>query len=79
MTDGAAGPQEARRRWRLAGLVGWPARRDSNPRPSVPKTDALSTELRAGGGGKPRPRRAATLVWYGNGAGRDSAGPAWAR
>ena len=27
----------------------WPARRDSNPRPSVPKTDALSTELRAGG------------------------------
>ena len=26
---------------------GWRARRDSNPRPSVPKTDALSAELRA--------------------------------
>ena len=25
----------------------WRARRDSNPRPSVPKTDALSTELQA--------------------------------
>ena len=25
----------------------WHARRDSNPRHSVPKTDALSTELRA--------------------------------
>ena len=31
---------------RYAGEV-WCARRDSNPRPSVPKTDALSTELRA--------------------------------
>ena len=25
----------------------WRARRDSNPQPSVPKTDALSIELRA--------------------------------
>ena len=29
----------------------WRARRDSNPRPSVPKTDALSAELRARHGG----------------------------
>ena len=26
----------------------WPGRRDSNPQPSVPKTDALSVELRPG-------------------------------
>ncbi len=26
----------------------WPGRRDSNPQPSVPKTDALSIELRPG-------------------------------
>ena len=38
--------------WRLADgteveTISWRARRDSNPRPSDPKSDALSTELRA--------------------------------
>ena len=32
----------------VAGFEGWPGRRDSNPQPSVPKTDALSVELRPG-------------------------------
>src|SRR5581483_10022607 len=40
------------------GPAGRRARRDSNPRPSVPKTDALSTELRAR---KPRETRISTL------------------
>ena len=31
----------------LLTLKSWRARRDSNPRPSDPKSDALSTELRA--------------------------------
>ena len=51
-TDGTgSGPHPAVRvgAWFSTPLCAgrWPARRDSNPRPSVPKTDALSTELRA--------------------------------
>ena len=42
-----AGLSRGAQRFLNAAIV-WPARRDSNPRPSVPKTDALSTELRVG-------------------------------
>ena len=51
--DGGAGVRRAGQAV-LAGLSGasseeWRARRDSNPRPSDPKSDALSAELRARG------------------------------
>ena len=38
----------------------WRARQDSNPRPSVPKTDALSTELLARDGRRGRVRSCGT-------------------
>ncbi len=37
-----------RRQNRSSSGWNWPGRRDSNPQPSVPKTDALSIELRPG-------------------------------
>ena len=40
---------------------GWRARRDSNPRPSAPEADALSTELRAQ---RPRSARALTRTGW---------------